>query len=454
MVISRRKLVLVSLVLSTCIVPKLSLFRLPYYKSVNVTIEDMILLLALLYYIPVSLRGCKLKNALLLYYLIAFVSTVFGLAMGYLNPIRAWFFFAKEFEFLLLFMLIRKIAQDRSSIKATLSAFLFAALINGFYAVYQVVTGNIGAIPDAFVVDRVQYYGIRTFAVFTPTVVGNYFGLVAIVSFSLIFHASSRWLRVVSAICLGFALVGVIMSFSRSAIFGGWAGLSICGFIILLKSRPRSKIIVTVSGVVIIVFVTALMNYYKVREFAPIFRITKIGSFLDQQKGTYYSPSNTSEFFDNVFQLYAGERFELIQKPILKIAFINPIFGLGKSCLGGPIEGIETFGEAHNYFLRIFVEMGIFGLITYIYLLLRILWMGIESLRRSIDPLDKSISLVCIGMVVCLSATSFAQDALLSIKTATLFWLFLGLMDGRQKWAYMSVSSSPVRTRRIILQNA
>ena len=82
---------------------------------------------------------------------------------------------------------------------------------------------------------------------------------------------------------------------------------------------------------------------------------------------------------------------------------------------------------AHNCFLQIWTETGIFSLLSFLAFVWLILYKGVKSLRENLDPI--LLGLVCgaSGFLV----HSFFDTDLYSVQLATLFWAMLGLLSAK-----------------------
>jgi O-antigen ligase len=99
------------------------------------------------------------------------------------------------------------------------------------------------------------------------------------------------------------------------------------------------------------------------------------------------------------------------------------LIGYGKGSIGA-IPGLGA-GEAHDYYLRTFVEAGLFGLVSFIAILaaiLRLSWRGVRNAAGS-----TTARWWCLAMSLAMITCAFVQDAFTPVIVAELYWLSAAL---------------------------
>ena len=414
---SLNNIILIAFISLVSFSSRINVGTLNFQKRLDIRGEDILLVLLVGLFWPLSLKGSRLKKPIFAYFSLAFLSTFFGIFVGWLEPVRAFCFLGKELEYISAFMIVRKIAKEEKSVKIALTAFLVCAFINGGYVIAQLASGQIGRMPELFTIGRIQYYGVRIFGEYTPTTVGAYFTLVIIVSMSVLVFISTRRLRLLSFMCIWLGIIGLIGSFSRSSIFGALISMAVFGPLCLFGgAKTRMRIKIAILYIALGAAAYGVLIYYSKRTDAT-FRLTRI---------------------ENIQEKYRSERQEDIYSYYFPLIRVSPLIGFGKSITGGKVEQVQLPSETHNYFLRIFIEMGSIGLGIFLYLMYRIFVAAFQDYRYSYSSINKVVALTCIVYTVALLATSIAQDAFTSVKTSENYWIFLGLMEGRRRWKDMS----------------
>lgn len=438
------------LLFAAAVFPKINLGELAGGKNLNIVPEDIVLACFVCFFLPLDLKESPFRNIFLVYLFAATLSTLSGLLLGWVQPVRATLFLGREYLYLLLFMVVSRAARTPESARFALKLFMVLAAVNCLYVIYQLASGHIGFTPDVFVPNRVEYYGIRSLSDYAPTAVASFFSYILVVSFGVavfVRHGKHR----IAALCIFcLSLLGLLATFSRAAVFGGAAALPVCALaVIARKTRAREKIRAAGMLAAVVVSVLAVLllftNAEKTRDVTR--RLTQVGTAYDAETALRLMPTGIGEYFQFAVENIRDERYEEIHVPILELASISPLIGLGKSVTGLEVEGIQTWSEAHNYFLRIYAEMGILGLLVFCYLLFRCFHVAYKTLSRDTPAPLSVYALAVLGSIVFLSVSSLAQDAFLNSKTATMFWVVLGLFDGSVQCWKRSLSLSPAGMR-------
>ncbi len=439
-------LFLVVLLGAAALFPKINVGELAGGKNLNIAPEDIVLACFLCFFLPLDLKGSPFRNVLLVYFFAATLSTLSGLLLGWVQPLRATLFLGREYIYLLLFIVVSRAAQVSGAARLALKVFIVLAGINCLYVIYQVAGGHIGFMPEFEAPNRVQYYGIRSVSDHTPTAVANFFNYVLAVSFGAAVFIRRRKYRFVGFCIFCISLLGLIATFSRASVFGGVASLLI-GTLVIIAGGTKVREKIRAAGILtaVVLLVSALLLFFGNMEETSkaAKRLTEVGTLYDADTTLRSSPNSIGEYFRFAFENIKQERYEEIHAPILELASISPLIGLGKSVAGLEVEGIATLGEAHNHFLRVYVEMGIMGLLIFSYLLLRCLYVSYKTLSGDTPAVINVYALAILGSVVFLSVSSLAQDAFLNSKTAAMFWVLLGLFDGSVRCWKESRSLSP-----------
>ena len=198
---------------------------------------------------------------------------------------------------------------------------------------------------------------------------------------------------IVSASALTVLLgVSLLMTFSR----GSWLG-ALCSFLLMVFLSRRYILAVWVA----VLFALAVVLSPGVRE-----RI--LFTFL---------PAGDADRF-------------VVWKTALQMIKAHPFLGNGVGLFMTHFSASRSGlipQYAHNCFLQIWAETGIFSLLSFLACIGIILNAGIKRIRERMDPL--LLGLVC-GVSGFLVHSFFDTD-LYSVQLAALFWVVLGLLCAR-----------------------
>jgi O-antigen ligase len=191
------------------------------------------------------------------------------------------------------------------------------------------------------------------------------------------FYQNRRWIYI---ILLPLLIFTIIFTYSR----GAWIGLAVSLFV--FASLQDRKLILALMAL-------GLLSWF----FLP-------DSLLDRIKDIYNLENATTKM-----------RFEL-WKEAWNLFLQKPIFG----------HGLKTFslllekGYAHNCYLQMLVELGLFGFLSFVSIL-------IVFFRYVLGKNSRGLSLGLGCAIVASVVHSFSDTNLYSIPIATFFWLILGV---------------------------
>ncbi|MEP7290619.1 MAG: O-antigen ligase family protein [Chloroflexota bacterium] len=196
-------------------------------------------------------------------------------------------------------------------------------------------------------------------------------------------------------------VAGLVMSWSR----GAWLGFA-AALLAILFALPRRWS----YGAAAMAVVVALIVFLWINGLLPASVVSRIESATDElvafndARGIDINPDN----FANVERLAHWQAaFNMAQSnPWLGVGFGNYEIAYSQYNL---INWKMALGHAHNYYLNVFAEAGIIGLISYV-----ALWLTIMALtwraRRHPDPLARLIAVGLLGTWTYLAVHSLTDN--------------------------------------------
>jgi len=160
-------------------------------------------------------------------------------------------------------------------------------------------------------------------------------------------------------------------------------------------------------------------------------------------------------FLSSVFQQRLWELFTLdpygsivwrlrLWEQMMPISLWQPWFGYGIGTFDSLVEYYRGFQwgslEAHNDYLKIFVENGIAGLLSYLSLIIGLLFYLFKIFKKSIER-EKTLALSILIISISLFIISFFDNIL---RTTALQWNFWILLGG---WLKISSSKSYIEEK-------
>jgi putative inorganic carbon (HCO3(-)) transporter len=89
----------------------------------------------------------------------------------------------------------------------------------------------------------------------------------------------------------------------------------------------------------------------------------------------------------------------------------------------------EVAGSAHNTYLRMLAEMGIFGLAAFLFLLWQCFSLAMRGIRQATNKMDRQIAVGMLGTTLALCVTCGFGDRFHEIKTMGAFWLVAAMVQ-------------------------
>jgi O-antigen ligase len=86
---------------------------------------------------------------------------------------------------------------------------------------------------------------------------------------------------------------------------------------------------------------------------------------------------------------------------------------------------VSIYTDTHNYFLKVMVEMGVAGLLFFLFILGQAARQGLKLWRSAQDPFLQSIGLGFVLMMACVFVVNFFGDRWLYIEVNGFLWILL-----------------------------
>jgi hypothetical protein len=133
------------------------------------------------------------------------------------------------------------------------------------------------------------------------------------------------------------------------------------------------------------------------------------------------------------------ERWQGIWIPLLHEQNVGSFFlGFGKGALG-TLKGLEA-SEAHNHYLRVFMESGLFGLLAFIGLLMSVIFLSAKVFKGGKFAISKVIGGTTLAATVGLSIAALFQDIFMPVLLNELWWILIGLTAAAYRIEYKPIS--------------
>ncbi len=235
------------------------------------------------------------------------------------------------------------------------------------------------------------------------------------------------------------AYAGVVLSLFYIIIGrnrAGWVALVISvSFYAIMFGAYKCYMLLsnTTKRVLLYSVITAVVTFGIVAGF------TRTGSDLIQRGESIFSKDYTS----NAFRL-------LVWESTLKGAKDNPAFGIGigNYQINIPLYEVNALkstdwhelrylDNAHNEYLQILFELGITGLVLFLWFIIEIFVTGIRSIEDAKDDTPTILwDIAIISGIVAALVTAFFTFNLENPASSLMFWTFAGLVVGKRKYRH------------------
>lgn len=300
--------------------------------------------------------------------------------------------FGKWFQYLSIYIVVQDVAYDKKIFKRVVSVFLLSATLVVLSGLSQYFLGV------EFLRNRsMGYIDGKTDAVTSTFTHYNNFGgyIVVILSVASALFLSSNYFRVSEISLLIFTIFStatLILTFSR----GSWLAAIASFIFVSIISKRNLKRLIPVFLLIFIMFLFPL-------------------------------------FHDRFFLIFetSGDRDRLLYwKAAIKMIQEHPLLGTG---VGTFMANFSKYlpnlypAYAHNCYLQIFAETGVFSLLAFVAFVASFIYLGIKKFIVSKDYLLLGLLTGVVGFLV----HSFFDTDLYSLSLAILFWVLVGLIFAR-----------------------
>ncbi|OPL07428.1 MAG: hypothetical protein AVO33_05860 [delta proteobacterium ML8_F1] len=281
---------------------------------------------------------------------------------------------------------------------------IFGATLASLIGVAQYLGGDLG---QAAWLDQQANPNIRAraYSVFmNPNVLGEYL-LVALIYNMALVLMSRRFLRgLLLTIPFGINLLTLLLTFSR----GAWGGFAFAAIVFLLAYDYRYLPILALVGVMSLfvlpdVFIQRLLTIF-----------TSSGDSSTSYRGMIYF--GTEHLLQDYWLFGTGLGYGSFIE-VYSLYRVEEIYG----------------AHAHNIFLEILVETGVFGLVTFLYFMAKSAVQGIKTVLLSEVVSQRLMVITGLSALSGLFLHGLVENIFFDIRIVTLVWMLFGFTSASIK---------------------
>jgi hypothetical protein len=379
------------LIVSMLLSPEIMLGRLPG-RDVVVRIDDFLLALITFAWLAktavykgISLfKKTPLNKIIGIYILLCLLSTVRGIVLGYVVPEKGLFYFARYFEYFLLFILVTNQIFSRKQIKFFLATFFVVCAIVSVIGILQIPSGERVSAP---------FEGTEG----EPNTFGGYLLFILCLAIGIYLQDVSPRLK---GALLGLSVL-IIFPFFYTLSRASYTGI-IFSFLALAVLSKKKILLVSVMTALIIVgiivkpeAVFSRVGYTFQKKQADLARIGNI----------YLDPSSTARIVS------WADSLKTLKK--------DPILGRG-------VAGSKYFLDGQ--YIVVLAELGILGFLAFLWLLWTILKHSRSVLRKMDDELYKGLTLGFMAGFIGLIIHAVTANTFIIMRIMEPFWFIAGII--------------------------
>ena len=322
-----------------------------------------------------------------IYVFVYVIGTLLAILKGTVQWKESIFYLLKYFEYFLLYFIVVNCLKDRKQAKLFVFAMLSVALAISIYAWFMHFSG-----------------AERVTAPFEgkggePNTLGGYLLLMMMVTTGLILNVPAMRERVIFSIGMCFAFPALLFTLSR----GSWFSFVPAYALLLFLSRRGKHMLLIVSLLFVLLFSVIF----------PQFVYERISyTFEDQTQRVIFGRKVTLDES-------AAARVDTFKYSIRHWAR-SPIFGNGAGSAGAVVD---------NHYMRVLIEVGIFGLFAFLLLLFSVLRSAFRTLQQTHnDDFAHGLTAGFIAGFTGLLVHSFGAATFILIRIMEPFWFLAAIV--------------------------
>ena len=332
-------------------------------------------------------KKTPLNGAMLFYAFACVLSTLLGIAAGRVEVLTGSLFVLKYIQYFVLFFLVINSIEDQKQVRRYWLAVLVTALIVGAIGLAQIPGG--GRVTAPFEGDHPE-----------PNTFAGYLAFVILICLALALTLPNNRRRISYFLIAAFLFIPFLFTLSRASYLGFIPGLAV----VLLLNRQR-----VASYTLLALFLTILV-------FPNVFpeAIRDRVAFTFTQAPTAGQVTVLGQRLDTS----TSARLRSFQEA-LEAFYQEPLLGYG----------VTGWSFIDAQYFRTLIEIGLVGLMAFLFLLYRLFRLGLDRFRYSDeDSFSRGLAIGFLGGFVCLLFHAIGSNTFIIVRIMQPFWLVTGLV--------------------------
>jgi len=329
------------------------------------------------------IRRTPLNRAILAYVVSLVLATLLGVFLGYVRPLRGFFYTLKYIEYFVVYFMAVNYMQEERQVRRLLATAFLTCAISALMGIAQIPSGERVAAPFE------GKYG-------EPNTFGGYlvFMLALILGQALsakTLPSEAGWFTFAGLLALP-----LLYTLSRSS----WLAAIPMLLTLIFLSRRRLMLMIGLGILVIlgpVAFPKQVVDRYNYTLNAK------------EDRGEYRIGSSRLDTSTSARLKSWEQGFQAWQR--------TPFLGFG----------VTGFGFIDAQFVRVLVESGLVGLATFLWLLWRIFQIGTDVHRRVVGTRFEGLSLGYLAGLVALITHAIGANTFIIVRIMEPFWFMTGI---------------------------
>jgi len=326
-----------------------------------------------------------LNRPIAYYFLFCIIATLLGFIMGRVNGLTGFFFVLKYFEYFIVYFMVVNQLKDRKQIERFVMVMLVVCLVVCLVSIAQIPGGGRVSAPFEGEVGE-------------PNTLGGYLVLMLSITLGLLLTYGAKRQKGLFAALAFLIVISLAATLSRSS----W--LALVPMLITLIYFSRRKLVIAVSLIAIII-ISPFVLPHAVKERA-LFTFTQPRERGQIEIGGAKIDTSTSARLNS-------------WKSVLTKDFItHPILGYG-------VTGYHFLDAQYP---RVLVETGIFGFISFMWLLAAVFKNALYTYRNTSDPLFSGLSLGYLAGFIAMLVHAIGANTFIIVRIMEPFWFLTAII--------------------------
>ena len=326
-----------------------------------------------------------LNRPIAYYFLFCIIATLLGFIMGRVNGLTGFFFVLKYFEYFIVYFMVVNQLKDRRQIERFVMVMLVVCLVVCLVSIAQIPGGGRVSAPFEGEVGE-------------PNTLGGYLVLMLSITLGLLLTYGAKRQKGLFAALAFLIVISLAATLSRSS----W--LALVPMLITLIYFSRRKLVIAVSLIAIII-ISPFVLPHAVKERA-LFTFTQPRERGQIEIGGAKIDTSTSARLNS-------------WKSVLTKDFItHPILGYG-------VTGYHFLDAQYP---RVLVETGIFGFISFMWLLAAVFKNALYTYRNTSDPLFSGLSLGYLAGFIAMLVHAIGANTFIIVRIMEPFWFLTAII--------------------------